>query len=148
MQPCTRTEALYRPYGPYAEWRCSYTVHARRLCTGRTAHMRSRGVALLFLDHSTRRDEGSESRHGRSVFPGNTRYPLYRRLGETQGRSGQVWKISPPTGFDPPTFQPVARSDPHCTKKNMGKTFAPQTPFQLATYFSRVNKKRTTPTAT
>jgi hypothetical protein len=28
-------------------------------------------------------------------------YPLYRRLGGTQGRSGWVWKISPPSGFDP-----------------------------------------------
>jgi hypothetical protein len=39
--------------------------------------------------------------------PGNTRYPLYRRLGGPQGRSGRVRKISPPPGFDPRTFQPV-----------------------------------------
>ena len=32
----------------------------------------------------------------------------YRRLGGPQGRSGQVWKISPPPGFDPRTVQPVA----------------------------------------
>src|SRR5215475_5617532 len=31
--------------------------------------------------------------------PRKTRYPLYRRLGGPQGRSGQVWKISPPTGI-------------------------------------------------
>jgi len=30
-------------------------VQALRLCTGRTAHRGSRGIALLFLDHSTRR---------------------------------------------------------------------------------------------
>ena len=40
--------------------------------------------------------------------PGKTRYPLYRRLGGPQGRSGRVRKISPPTGFDPQTVQPVA----------------------------------------
>jgi hypothetical protein len=40
--------------------------------------------------------------------PGMTRYPLYRRLGRPQGRSGQVLKISPPPGFDPPTVQLVA----------------------------------------
>ena len=40
--------------------------------------------------------------------PGKTRYPLYRRLGVTQGRFGQVRKISPPRGFDPRTVQPVA----------------------------------------
>jgi hypothetical protein len=40
--------------------------------------------------------------------PGKTRYPLYRRLGGPQGRSGQMRKISPPPGFDPRTVQPVA----------------------------------------
>ena len=35
-------------------------------------------------------------------------YPLYKRLGEPQGRSERVRKISPPPGFDPRTFQPVA----------------------------------------
>jgi len=41
--------------------------------------------------------------------PGKTRYPLYKRLGGPQGRTGRVWKISPPPpGFDPRTFQPVA----------------------------------------
>ena len=29
-------------------------VQALRLCTGRTAHRESRGIALLFLDHGTR----------------------------------------------------------------------------------------------
>jgi hypothetical protein len=40
--------------------------------------------------------------------PGKTRYPLCRRLGGPQGRSGRVRKISPPPGFDPRTIQPVA----------------------------------------
>jgi hypothetical protein len=35
-------------------------------------------------------------------------YPLYRRLDGPQGRSGRVRKISPPRGFDPWAFQPVA----------------------------------------
>jgi hypothetical protein len=42
-----------------------------------------------------------------ALSPGETRFPLYRRLGGTQGPSGQVWKIEPPPGFDPWTFQPV-----------------------------------------
>ena len=37
--------------------------------------------------------------------PGKTRYPLYRRLGGSQGRSGQGRKISPASGFDPRTVQ-------------------------------------------
>ena len=42
---------------------------------------------------------GSASRPGRSLSPGKTRYPLYRRLGVTHSRSGQVRKILPPTGI-------------------------------------------------
>ena len=37
-----------------------------------------------------------------------TQYPLYRRLGRTQGRSGRVMKNSPTRGFDPRSVQPVA----------------------------------------
>ena len=40
--------------------------------------------------------------------PGKTRYPLYRSLGGPQGRSGQVRRVSLPSGFDPRTVQPVA----------------------------------------
>jgi len=83
-------------------------VQALRLWTGLTAHRVSRGTALLFLDHGTRRGEGSVSRPGRSLPPGNTLYPLYRKLGGPQGRSGQMRKISPPQGFDPRIVQSVA----------------------------------------
>ena len=83
-------------------------LQALRLFTGRTAHRGSRGISLLFLDHGTRRGEGSAPRPGRSLPPGKTRYPLYRRLGGLKGRSGQVRKISPPPGLDPRTVQPVA----------------------------------------
>ena len=40
--------------------------------------------------------------------PVKTGYPLYRRLGGPQGRSGHMLKISTPPGFDPRTVQPVA----------------------------------------
>jgi hypothetical protein len=52
--------------------------------------------------------EGSASRPGRSLHPGKTRYPFYRRLCGLHGWSGQVQKISPPPGFDPRTVQHVA----------------------------------------
>ena len=83
-------------------------VEALRLCTGRTAHRGSRRIALPFHDHGTRRGWGSVSRPGRSLPPEKTRYPLYRRLGGPQGRSGQVRKISPTPRFDSRTVQPVA----------------------------------------
>ena len=69
------------------------------------------GVEVLlypFMTTVLEGGEGSESRPGRSLPPGKTRYPLYRRLGGPQGRSGQVRKISPPPGFDLRTVQPVA----------------------------------------
>jgi hypothetical protein len=69
-----------------------------------------RGIALRFHDHNTRRGEWSASRPGRTLPPGKTGYPLYRRLGGPQGQSGQVRKISPPPVFDPRTVQPVAQS--------------------------------------
>ena len=68
----------------------------------------SRGIALPFHDHGTRREEGSVSRLGRSLPPGKARYPLYRSLGGPQGRSGQVRRTSPPPGLNPSTVQPVA----------------------------------------
>ena len=40
--------------------------------------------------------------------PGKTRYPLYRRMGGLQGRSGRVRKISPSPEVDSRTFQLVA----------------------------------------
>ena len=83
-------------------------VQALRLCTGLTAHSGSRGIALLLHDHGNRRGWGV-SVTPRPLFTlGKTQYPLYRRLGGPQGRSGQLRKISPPPGFDPRTVQPVA----------------------------------------
>ena len=43
-----------------------------------------------------------------TLTPEKTRYPLYRRLDEPQGRSGRVRKILPSPGLDPRTVQPVA----------------------------------------
>jgi len=40
--------------------------------------------------------------------PEKTRYPFYRRVGGSQGRSGRVRKISPPPGFDPRNVQHLA----------------------------------------
>jgi hypothetical protein len=50
----------------------------------------------------------STPRPGRFTLGKEVRYPLYRRLGGPQGRSGRVRKISPPPGFDPQTVQPIA----------------------------------------
>jgi hypothetical protein len=68
--------------------------------------------STLFLTSALEESEGSASRPGRTLPPGKTRYPLYRStmytgLAGTQGRSGEVRRMSPPPGFDPRTVQPV-----------------------------------------
>jgi hypothetical protein len=50
---------------------------------------------------------GSQQHAPAALVPGMTR-PLYISLGGLQGRFRRVRKISPPPGFDPETFQPVA----------------------------------------
>ena len=48
-------------------------------------------------------------RHAPASLPsGKTLYPLYRRVGGPQSRSGQVWKISSPLRFDTRIFLSVA----------------------------------------
>ena len=72
-------------------------VHALRLCTGRTAHRRSRGIDQPFHDHYTRRRWGISVTPRPLFIPGKP-VPINRRLGGPQGRSGLVRKISPPIG--------------------------------------------------
>ena len=58
-----------------------------------------------------------------------TRYPPYMRLGGPQDRFGRVWKISPPTGFDHRTVQPVASRYTDCANpapdSQTGRTLSP-----------------------
>jgi hypothetical protein len=66
--------------------------------------------------------EETASRPGRTLPPGKTRYPLYRRLDGPQGRSGQVRKISPPLAFDPRTVHPVgSRYTDYATRPTINK---------------------------
>ena len=68
-RPPTGIRSPYRPARSQSLYRLSYRAHilhvkskvkvtlvqALRRCTGRTAHRGSRGIALPFLDHGTRR---------------------------------------------------------------------------------------------
>jgi hypothetical protein len=53
---------------------------------------------------------GDQRHVSAALFPVKIRYPLYRRLGGPQVRSGQVRKISPTPAFDPRTAQPRSES--------------------------------------
>ena len=68
-----------------------------------------RVIALLFHDRGTRRGEWSAARPGRTLPPGKTRYPFYRRLGVSQGRCGWAENLVP-TGIRSRTVQPVVHS--------------------------------------
>jgi len=50
--------------------------------------------------------EWSAARHGRTLPPGKTRYPLYRRLGGPQGWSGRAENLVP-TEIRSRTVQPI-----------------------------------------
>ena len=50
------------------------------LCTGRTAHTGSRGIALHFHDHGTRTGEESASRQS-TFYPGKDPVPIVEKFG-------------------------------------------------------------------
>ena len=95
---------LYRHWGKV---KCTL-VHGLRLCTGRTAHRGSRGIALPFHDHGTRRGEGSASCPGRSL-PRERPSTHYKGGWVGPRASLDMCGISRlPPGFDLRTVQPVA----------------------------------------
>ena len=55
-------------------------------------------------------EAGGKRQAPAALPPGKTRYPLYRRLGGPQGRSGRVRKISPPTGIRSPDRPTLSES--------------------------------------
>jgi hypothetical protein len=56
-------------------------------------------IFRVVLDPGARRGWVFSTNAPAALPPGKTRYPLYRRLGWPQGRSGLVRKISPPPEF-------------------------------------------------
>ena len=84
-------------------------VQALGLCTGRTAHRGSRGIALRFHDHGTRRGWGVSVTPRPLFTPGKDAVPIVQEAGRAPG---PVWtsaeKSRSPPGFDPRTVQPVA----------------------------------------
>jgi len=80
-------------------------VHRAQLLRGTQGQYRYSSTISL----TSALDGVGGERHDPAALPlGKTRYPLYRRLGGPQARSGLIRKISPLPGFDPRTVQPVA----------------------------------------
>ena len=82
--------------------------YSSKICTGRTAHRGSRGIALLFLDHGTRRRWGVSVTPRPLFTPGKDSVLIVQEAGWAPG---PVWtgaeNLAPP-GFDPRNVQPVA----------------------------------------
>jgi hypothetical protein len=76
-------------------------------------------------------------RHAPAALPsGKNRYPLCRKVGGPQGRSGQVRKIFPPPGFDPRTLQPVAsRYSDYAVPVQLSFLYQVKVSFLLVIYF-------------
>ena len=85
-------------------------VQVQRFCTGRTAHRGSRGIALLFHDHGTRRGWGVSVTPRPLFTPGKDPVPVVQ---ETEWAPGPNWTGAEnlaPTGFDPRIVLSVAQS--------------------------------------
>ena len=86
-------------------------VQALRLCTGRTAHRGSRGIALLFLDHGTRRGWGVSVTLRPLFTPGKYPIPTVQEAGWAPG---PVWtgaeNLAPPTGIRSPDLPARSQS--------------------------------------
>ena len=96
---------MYRHWGKV---KCTL-VQALRLCTGRTAHRGSRGIALPFHDYGTRRGVRGQ-RHAPAALYLRERTGTYCTGGWVGPRAGldMCGKSRPPPGFDLRTVQPVA----------------------------------------
>jgi len=89
-------------------------VQALRLCTGRTVHRGSRGIALLIHHHGIRRGRRVRVTPRPFFAPGKDPVPVVQEAGWAPG---PVWtgaeNLAPP-GFDLRTVQPVASRYTDC----------------------------------
>jgi hypothetical protein len=79
-----------------------------RLCTGRTARRGSRGIALLFHDHGTRRGWGVSVTPQPLFTPGKDPVPIVQEAGWVPGPVWTGTENLAPSEFNPQTVQPVA----------------------------------------
>ena len=81
------TERYFPIYTIKVKVKCTL-VQALRLCTDRTAHRGSRGIAVPFLDHGTRRGWGVSVTHRPLFTPGKEPVPIVHEAGWAPG---PVW---------------------------------------------------------
>ena len=112
MQRLEVSGAVRTIYGSLGVKRLNCTlVEALRLCAGRTAHRAIRGIALLFLDHGTRRGWGFNVTLRPLFTPGKDPVPIVQEAGWA---TGPVWtgaeNLAPRRDSIPGPSSPVAQS--------------------------------------
>jgi len=83
-------------------------VQELRLCTGRTAQRGSRGIALPFLDHGTRRGWGASVTPRPLFTAGKNSVPIVQEAGWAPGPVWTGAEYLAPTGIRSRTVQPLA----------------------------------------
>jgi hypothetical protein len=97
---CNRLKFLFIPRF-IKKVKCTL-VQALRLCTDRTAHRGSRGIALLFHDHSTRKGWGVSVTPWPLFTPGKDPVPIVQEAGWAQGPVWTGAENFAPTGIRSP----------------------------------------------
>jgi len=77
-------------------------MQVQRFCTGRTAHRGSRCIALLFLDHGTRRGCGVNVTTRPHFTPGKDPVPIVKEAGWAPGPVWTSAQILAPKGIRTP----------------------------------------------
>ena len=85
-------------------------VQALRLCTGHMAHRESRGIALLFLDHGTRRGWGVNVTSWPFFTSGKDLVPIVQEAGWVPGPVWTGAENLAPTGIRSPDRQDHSQS--------------------------------------
>ena len=86
-------------------------VHALRFCTGRTAHRGSRGIALPFRDHGTRRWWGVSVMPRPLFTPGKDPVPILQEAGWAPGPVWTGAENLAPTGIRSPVLPARSYTD-------------------------------------
>ena len=85
-------------------------LQALRLCTGRTAHRRIRGIALLFHDHGTRRGWGVSVTPWPLFTTGKEPVPIVQEAGWAPGPIWTGAENLAPTGIRSPDRPTLSQS--------------------------------------
>ena len=138
----------------YPKWRKTYRkvkvkrtlAQALRLYTGRTTRRGSRGIALYFHDHSTRRGWGVSVTPRPLFTPAKDPVPIVPEAGWAPR---PVWtgaeNLAPPPGIDPRTAQSVAsRYTDYATRPTICRKLHINKSNYNTTWFDRIYRENKT----